>query len=131
MNCRIHGVPHTFDFLVDTQADISILKQSSILINSTLNTSRIIEIKGITHDSLRSLGSMEIELLMNEEEIVHEFHVVTDDFNIDCDGIIGKDFLAAYKCRIDYSNNTFSVHSAHSANILRISRGPDGNTITL
>lgn len=101
INCKIHGVPHTFDFLVDTQADISILKQSSIRVSSTLNKSRIIEIKGITHDSLRSLGSMDIELLMDDEEISHEFHIVTDNFNIDCDGIIGKDFLAAYKCRID------------------------------
>lgn len=131
INCKIHGVPHTFDFLVDTQADISILKQSSIRVSSTLNKSRIIEIKGITHDSLRSLGSMDIELLMDDEEISHEFHIVTDNFNIDCDGIIGKDFLAAYKCRIDYSNNTFSVHTAHSANVLKISNSLDGTTMTI
>lgn len=61
----------------------------------------------------------------------HEFHIVPDDFNVDCDVIIGKNFLATYKCRIDYSDMTFSVQSAHCANILKISNSPDGNILTI
>lgn len=121
-----------YNFLVDTQADISVLKISSLPETFYLNTSKIINIKGITHDSLQSLGTIFVNLNFNNDVIEHEFHVVPDAFNIDCDGIIGKNFLIEHKCKIDYSKMTFSIPSeSNSATILKISNSPDGISITI
>lgn len=131
ISCQIHGEYHTFNLLVDTQADICVLKQSSIFGNPRLNTNDIINIRGITNDTLQSFGTLVVNLELSDEIISHEFHVVHDDFNIDCDGIMGKDFLSAYKCRIDYANMTFGVQTARHANVLKLTNSPNGETLTI
>lgn len=131
ISCHIYGEYHTFDFLVDTQADICVLRQSSIFGSPQLNTNDVINIRGITNDTLQSFGTLVVSLELSDETISHEFHVVPDDFNIDCDGIIGKDFLSAYKCRIDYANMTFGVQTSRHANILKISNTPNAETLTI
>lgn len=107
--CNMNGVNRRFNFSVDTQADISIVKFSSLPEDQYINTANVINIRGITQDSLQSLGIIYIELKMNTRAITHDFHVVPDEFNIDSDGILGKDFLTQCKCRIDYSSMTFSI----------------------
>lgn len=57
----------------------------------------------VTQDSLRSLGTVNIALNTEGGMILHEIHVVLERFNIDCDGLIGKDFLLKFKCKIDYA----------------------------
>lgn len=130
INCTINEIHQTFNFLVDTQADICVIKQSSISGNPFVDTTNIINIRGIARDSLRSYGTTNIDLHVNDDLITHEFHLVPEDFNIDSDGILGKDFLAAYKCRIDYANMTLSVHSTHCAKI-KLSGGPNADTFTI
>lgn len=96
-----------------------------------MDSGNVINIKGITNDSIHSYGTTYVTLNMNTDSVTHEFHIVPDDFNVDCDGIIGKDFLAAYKCRIDYSDMSFRIQSGRCANIFKISDSPDGNFITI
>lgn len=131
INCSINGEFHVCNFLIDTQADICVIKQSSIYGNPNLNTNEIINIKGITQDTIQSYGTLIANLQINNDIISQEFHVVQDNFNIDCDGIIGKDFLATYKCKIDYDTMTFSVRTLRCSNILKISNTPNGNTLTI
>lgn len=119
------------NFLVDTQADVCVIRQASIPYDTFLNTAKIINIRGITNDSLQSFGTTDIGLYMANDFIIHEFHVVPDDFNIYCDGIVGKDLLIAYKCNIDYSNMTVSIRSVRTASILKITNGPNENVITV
>lgn len=130
MTCDINGIEKNCSYLVDTQADISVLKYSSIPGRLNINTKDVINIKGITKDSLRSLGTLHIKLFTDQDEIDHEFHVVPDEFNIDCDGIIGKDFLVNYKCRIDYDSMTFTINNRYR-NILNLSGSPDGKTMVI
>lgn len=89
MRCTIDNVEYTFNFLVDTQADICILRRASLFETHNIDTNRTIYIKGITQDSLQSFGTLNIDLNVNHGVITHEFHIVPDDFNVDCDGIIG------------------------------------------
>lgn len=107
-------------FLVDTQADISIFKSSSLRQNFPVDSSVIIHIKGITHDTIDSMGTADIELHLEGSDITHEFHVVPDMFNIKTDGILGKDFLEKHQCRIDFANKTFTVNNNEHVCIFKI-----------
>lgn len=99
MKCEINGVEKSCSFLVDTQADISVLKHSVVPGGENINASNVIKIKGITQDSMSSLGTLHMRLYTEGDVLDHEFHVVPDEFNIDCHGIIGKDFLSFYNVR--------------------------------
>lgn len=72
-----------------------------------------------------------ITLFFNDDSIEHEFHIVPDDFNIQTDGIIGKDFLNKYNCNISYSNMTLTVNADGHANVIRISNGPDKFSVVI
>lgn len=116
-------------FLVDTQADISIFKENSIYNNINVNSLRTINIKGITSDTISTIGTALIELNIGDRIIGHEFHIVPDTFNINTDGIIGKDFLLMYQCSINYSDMTFSINTSDCHTILKISEGPDDESL--
>lgn len=81
-------------FLVDSQAEISIIKKFSLKDDAIINNNNIVNIIGVTEGSVQSLGTINSLLNISEEtEIDIEFAVVPDSFPIPTDGIIGKDFL--------------------------------------
>lgn len=81
-----------------------------------LNTSEIVEIKGVTDQPILSLGFMEIKIYVNNLTITHKFHIMPIDFNIPSDGIIGKDFIKLYSCILDYGDHTFTIRT-HQGNV--------------
>lgn len=95
------------NFLVDTQADISVIKISSLTSELYYDTSEITLIKGITNDSMRCLGTISIELTIDNTIIEHKFHLVTDEFAIPTDGIIGKDFVKQHKAILNFETMQF------------------------
>ena len=95
-------------FLVDTGADISLIK----VINSehsSVNAQNKTTITGIGEGSISSIGSAPLELHIENIVITHNFHVVSNDFPIPCDGIIGMDFLTEYNCQLDFNKNEDSL----------------------
>lgn len=97
-------------FLLDSQADVSIIKSCAIAKYSETNLAEIIRIKGITDEVIHSLGTIYITIDFDDNsQLEHKFPVVPDSFPIPADGIIGKDFLHLNFCRIDYYTLTFSV----------------------
>lgn len=95
--------------LVDSQADVCVLKENSLNNNYVLNTNDIITITGVVDTPIYSLGSINIELYINDTMIIHKFHIMPDEFCIPSDGIIGKDFMKLYECIMDYGNETFTI----------------------
>lgn len=60
-------------------------------------------ITGINKHKTTTLGSITIELdVDNNTTLHHKFQIVDQTFPIPTDGILGRDFLAKYHCRIDY-----------------------------
>lgn len=51
--------------LIDTQADISILKISSLNNQYEINTSNIVKITGITTNAIFSVGTVESKIIFN------------------------------------------------------------------
>lgn len=88
-------------FLVDTGADISILKEEADYFNSIQDDS-IINIQGISQEIIESKGLTSIELQTDKYIIPHSFHIVNQQFPIPCDGIIGIDFIKKFNCQLDF-----------------------------
>lgn len=95
--------------LVDSQADISIIKLSAIISNISIDKSEIISMKGITEEKQQSLDSIFINIHVGNLLIEHKFHLIVDTFPLPWHGIIGKDFLRKHKCNLDYSEMIFSI----------------------
>lgn len=98
-------------FLPDTQADISVIKMSSLTKNFTYDPTEKITVRGVTKDSIHSWGTVYLHLIIDGFSVVHKFHLFDDDLNIPTDGILGKDFLRAYRCNIDYDNMTCTIRT--------------------
>lgn len=64
---------------------------------------------GIAGEKLYSLGSMLTFLVFNNTAIEHKLHIVSDDFRIPVQGILGKDFLQFHECLIDYSDMSLTI----------------------
>lgn len=126
---NMHYKPLTF--LIDTQADISIVKIGSISKYFPINNNDIIYLRGITPDGLPSLGKSTAEIHIQNELIPHEIHIVPDDFPIPSDGIIGKDFIQLHCCKIDYQSYTFSILYNNIELKIPIQMGPENGKIAV
>lgn len=91
-------------YLVDSQADITILKEKSVNNFESIDRDEIIEIKGVTDGVIESIGTIEAELMYNGIALPQKIHIVPDNFNIEVDGIVGIDFLKKYRCNVDYDD---------------------------
>lgn len=98
-------------FLVDTQAEVSLIKISSLADDAIINKSNIINIFGVTEGIVKSLGTIHTLLLVgySDVEIETEFIVVPSDFPIPVDGILGKDFIKLHRCSLNYNNFNFVI----------------------
>ena len=101
IECTTSDTP--LDLLVDTGADISIVKISAI--NNDFLTENTIKISGITEDTLQSIGSAKLILEIDGEQLEHDFHVVNEDFPVPGSGILGLDFIKKYACTLDFTRD--------------------------
>ena len=79
--------------MIDTGAEISIIKGPSINSEVKYQLHKGIDIKGIGNVVLKTAGTVELKLLPATHETSHLFHVLEEPSALQCDGILGKDFL--------------------------------------
>lgn len=90
-------------FLIDTGADISLLNANVVEGSTIVNTETKCNITGINTEKIPTLGSTEVKVTLSEEkQITQTFQLVEKDIQIPTDGILGRDFLVKYHCKIDY-----------------------------
>uniref|UniRef100_A0A1Y1L2Y9 RNA-directed DNA polymerase n=2 Tax=Photinus pyralis TaxID=7054 RepID=A0A1Y1L2Y9_PHOPY len=121
---KINAVGATSSFLVDTGADISVIKISKISQNYPKYPKKC-TIHGVTASTIQSTFAITTNIFLDvdnrvEHEVEHEFHIVSDDFPIPADGILGRDFLTRYKCIIDYDEWSLSVKLEYPNKSLRL-----------
>lgn len=116
----------------DSGADISLFKRASVDPEHIVNVSNTSKIKGVTSELVHSLGTTETNILINGYQINQTFHIVSENFPIPCDGVLGRDVLIKYKVHLNYfdwtmstwlNNNTtliLPVHSSLEDNIICI-----------
>lgn len=96
-------------FLADTQADISILKIGIITEEFEYNSNELVSIKGVTHESVCSIGTVIMDIIVENLAIEHKLHLVDDDFEIPSAGILGRDFIKKHRCSLNYETMTFEI----------------------
>jgi len=96
------GVKEKLKFLIDTGAQLSLCKRTSIKEGSMYDPKRVVNVRGISSCTERTLGEIEIGLSTGNHETKHVFHVVGDGIRIPYDGILGQDFFISKRARIDY-----------------------------
>lgn len=97
-------------FLVDSQADVSILKTSTIKQGTQVNQNQLITIQGVTQGTMRSLGSIRANIILNQYQIPQLFHLVSEHFPIPTDGILGKDFLINNNSILNYPQMNLNLN---------------------
>lgn len=91
-------------FLVDTGADISLIKKSKINPHHDVYR-RNTTIHGVTESIVISEIACAAKISIGSNQFIDQsFQIVDEDFPLSVDGILGRDFLTYYKCVIDYNN---------------------------
>jgi len=96
------GVKEKLKLLIDTGAQLSLCKYSSIKEGSVYDPRKVANVRGISSGAERTLCETEIGLNTEDHETTHIFHVVGDGIRISYDGILGEDFFISKRARIDY-----------------------------
>lgn len=91
--------------MVDTGAAPNLIKYNRLKPNAQIDKQNILRLTGITSGEVKTLGS--VDTTMHGHPI--EFHVVSEDFPIPQDGILGADFLSG-KGRIDFVSQIIEWH---------------------
>ena len=92
-------------FMLDTGAGPSLLKIGKKPSKAIVFENEILELKGITKESMYSRGKTPLIF----RDITLYFHLVPDDFPIDEDGLVGSEMLSRYKAKINYEENFLEI----------------------
>jgi len=97
-------VKEKLKFFIDMGAQLSLCKYSSIKEGSVYDPRKVVNVRGISSGTERTLGEIEIGLSTEDHEMTHIFHIVGDGIRIPYDEILGEDFFISKRARIDYKN---------------------------
>jgi hypothetical protein len=80
-------------FMIDTGAERNLVKIRNVHPDTTINKKDPLYLKGIAPGYIKSLGSIEVSLKGRPVKL----DVVSDDFDIPQEGILGTDFLKPHR----------------------------------
>ena len=95
--------------LVDTGADISILKPDKLDKTKRFNPEGRVKVKGVSGSSIQTLGTVPAVMYEGTVRIPFTFQLVGKQADISCDGILGRDFLAQAGANICYERGTLTL----------------------
>lgn len=78
--------------LIDTQADVSIIKSNCLRSLDRINSNDLASITGITKDPILSVGSIVLNFQINGVNFTHKCFVMSPEVNIPAPALFGKDF---------------------------------------
>ncbi|PNF14896.1 hypothetical protein B7P43_G05140 [Cryptotermes secundus] len=96
-------------FLIDTGAEISLVRSSSLKPEVEISCSEGINVKGISNTIMRTKGTTELRLFAGPYETTHTFHVMNDNFQWQYDGILGRDFWIDKGANINYCDRRITM----------------------
>lgn len=97
--------------IIDSGADISLFKLGKISPYQKINPIRKFNLTGVTEGTTETLGETSTNLrFYNNLTINHSFQIVSDNFPIPTDGILGRDFLVNFKCNINYETWILNIN---------------------
>jgi hypothetical protein len=89
-------------FLVDTGADISLVKSEKLLSTAEFEPRDRVLVKSTEGPMIETHGSLKTQILEGEISIPYRLQLVSKQIDLKGDGILGRDFLKAMRARICY-----------------------------
>jgi hypothetical protein len=89
-------------FLVDSGADISLVKSQKLLSTAEYEPKDRVRVRGVEGSSIETHGTVETKILESEISIPYRLQLVSKQVDVRCDGILGRNFLQAMSVSICY-----------------------------
>jgi hypothetical protein len=96
--------------LVDTGADVSLLKTDNLDKDGTFDPDGKIKVKGV----IETYGTVKTVVNSDFLKIPSTFNLVSKQVDIPCDGILGRDFLKKAGAQICHASGTFTFGTGRS-----------------
>ena len=94
--------------LVDTGADVSLLKPNNLDKSKKFDPDGKIKVKGVDGSIIETYGTVKTVVHVDSLEIPFLFQLVSKQVDIPCDGILGRDFLENTGAQICYASGTLT-----------------------
>lgn len=92
-------------FILDSGADVSLFKVTKVPAMQIVDFNKKLRITGVTEGVTETIAEAQTSVTFdNNLKLVHSFQLVSENFPIPTDGILGRDFLVKFRCTIDYDN---------------------------
>lgn len=92
-------------FIVDSGADVSLFKVTKVPPMQIVDLNKKLRITGVTDGVTETIAEARTYITFdNNLKLDHSFQLVSENFPIPTDGILGRDFLVKFRCTIDYDN---------------------------
>lgn len=98
-------------FLIDTGAEVTLIKITSLEGETLIYEDKRIKLKGIDKDAspTETIGCTYLTFNIGDKRVYQTLHVVPDNFPIKCNGVIGSDFLSKTDSIISYKENKIRI----------------------
>ena len=93
---------HKLYFLVDSGADISLVKSEQLLSTAEFEPRDRVRVKSVEGSIIETHGSLETQVREGDMNIPYRLQLVSKQVDLKGDGILGRDFLAALRACICY-----------------------------
>lgn len=93
-------------------SDISVLKANKVKPTQIYQPTNKCSVTGIGNGATSTLGDTLVQIKIPNQTIAQNFHIVDKTFPIPTDEILGRDFLAGWKCNIDYNTWILSIRTS-------------------
>ena len=100
--------------LVDSGADISLLKPSNLDKTRTYDPDGKVKVKGVDGSITETLGTVRTVVKADFLKIPFTLQLVNKQVDIPCDGILGRDFLQHAGAQICYASGTLTFGTGRS-----------------
>lgn len=97
-------------FLIDSGADISVLKGEKLIGSTEYDPERKVRVKSVSGSLIETHGAIEAEINLENSSITHEFQLANKQIDIPCDGILGRDFFRNAKAQICYDTQCVKLN---------------------
>lgn len=99
------------NLIIDTGAQMSIVKLSALRKDAIICTSAKRPVKGITPGACtQTLGNITGNLMLNDIPFIHDFQIMKNiDLDISSDGLLGNDFLMNYGAILKLKENIMEL----------------------
>jgi hypothetical protein len=109
-------------FLVDSGADISLVKSKRLLGTAEFEPRDRVRVKSVDGSTLETHGSIETQIRANGVDIPYSFQLVSHQVDLKGDGILGRDFLKVMQAHICYKERLLTFQ--YKGTIVRKKLGP-------